>query len=118
PSESGPGGHLLEGTPGALPRQSRATLVQEDGRRAASVRGEHGPGPDEVRVERADPIRAQRDDPLLVTLPEESDRAEVEVEVVDIEADRLRDASASTVEHLQQRPIAQGHRRVADRGRL
>ena len=64
---------------------------------------------------------ADRHDPFLGALAAQQHAAAggvLELEVVDVEADRLGDAGTGAVEDLEQRPVAQRQRRPGGAGRL
>ena len=76
-----------------------------------AVADEPRPAADEVDAERASGLAADGHDPLLVALAAGAQLAAVEVEVGELEVDRLRRPQAAGVHHLEQRAVAQ-------RGRL
>src|SRR5690348_17811340 len=101
--QPGPLRGAAERVPGALPGEAGTPLVEEQGGGASSGRRQDGSRSDQVGVEGGHRIRAQGDEPLLVALAEQPDtRRLVEVDVVDVEADRLGDAGARAVEHLEE----------------
>ena len=66
-----------------------------------------GPGPYEVGLERLARVPAHRDRAVLGPLAAQAHDGVGEVDVVDLQADRLGDARARAVQQLQQRPVAQ-----------
>ena len=98
--------------PGALPGQPAAARVEEQRRRARARRRPAPGGPARGRRRRASRgVAAHRARPApcrpcRAAAPSPSSQ----VEVVDVEADRLGDARAGAVEHLEQRPVAQRQR--------
>ena len=96
------------------------------GQPAAAQVDEHaplGPQPDqlrppplEVRAQRLDRLAADRHDPLLGALAAGAQDAGLEVELGQLEADRLRRAQAAGVHRLEQRAVPQ--RRRAGSARL
>src|SRR5699024_11614374 len=65
------------------------------------------PAPHEVAVERVDRVLAERNDPFLAPLPEQPQRAGIQVNVVKSEADRLADPGTGSVQDLHERLIPQ-----------
>ena len=94
----------------ALARQAAAAVVDEQPRLEA-VADEPRPAAHEVDAERAGGLAADGHDPLLVALAAGAQLAAVEVEVGELELDRLRRPQAAGVHQLEQGAVAQ-------RGRL
>ena len=110
-SRPDPGGRGVQHAPGALPGEAAAAGVEEHrraDRRAAGRRGEAGPGPDQVRIERPRGVAAHRHHPVLAALADQPhQRVRAQLQLVDVEAGRLGDARPGAVEELEQRPVPQ-----------
>ena len=96
----------------ALCRDSRLAPGVEEHRarrrrRAAARAQQRLPAAHEVGVQRLAGVAAQRDHPLLAALAAQPHGARLEVEVVEVEPDRLGDPRAGAVEHLQQGAVPQ-----------
>ena len=96
----------------ALCRDSRPPRVQEQGGSTLAGADQVGPRPGEIRRDRLQRRSTDRHDALLRTLAAQQHRLGVGVDVVHVEPDRLRDAGAGAVEHLQERPVTQRERRA------
>jgi hypothetical protein len=81
---------LAEDQERARARQRTALCVEEELRSMAPV--EVRPPAREVAPQRLDGFRADRDDALLLALPDAADEALVEVDAGAVEADRLADS--------------------------
>ena len=68
-----------------------------------------------VDADRGDRLAAERHQALLRALAAGAEEALAQVDVADLEADRLRGAQPAGVHRLQQRPVAQDRRLIAAR---
>ena len=91
----------------ALPRQAAAAVVQEElrGLEGAGA-AQEGAAPLVVGAHGLDGLAPQRHDPLLVALADGADEADLEVDVLQAQAESLRGPQTGAVEGLQQRPVA------------
>src|SRR4051794_10461049 len=90
----------------ALAGQAAAAPVDDEARLVAQA-DERGPAARAVRAGRDDRLAADRDEALLRALAARTEHAGVEVDVADLEPDRLRRAQPAGVHQLEQRAVAQ-----------
>src|SRR5690606_28152527 len=122
--------------PRALPRQPPPTGVEEErgraalraaavlpaplGRRPPTTRAQHPTRPDPIGLDGGRGVRTDRAPPPPAALAAQQDLAAVplgvQVQIVDVEPDRLGDAGAGAVEELERRLVAESERRVARAG--
>src|SRR5699024_3474896 len=88
-------------------RERVSPLIEQQRGRALPARGEDRPAPHEIPLERVDRVLPERDDPLLTPLSEQAQRAGIQVNVVEREADRLADPGAGSVQDLHERLVPQ-----------
>ena len=103
------GGVALDDLVEALAREPAAAVVDEQPGLVA-VPDEPRPAADEVDAERAGGLAADGHDPLLVPLAAGAQLAAVEVEVRELDVDRLRRPQPAGVHHLEQGAVAQRRR--------
>ncbi len=101
---------LLEDAGAPLAGEPPAAQVQEH-RRTRPSRGDLRPNPREVRAHRVTRVPADRDVAFLAPLPEDAHAPLLEVDVVHVEPDELRDPKAAGVERLEDGPVAHALRR-------
>ena len=116
PAEPGGAGVALDDLVEALAGQRAAAEVDEQ-LRLVALADQLRPAAAHVDADRGDRLAAERDQPLLRALAAGAQEALAQVEVGDLEADRLRGPQPARVHHLQQRPVAQRRRLVAARRR-
>ena len=111
---------LVSRPPRAL-RKTAAVARRGPGARLTWRRPRPGPGgPDEIGLQRLARVAADRDDALLAALAGQPDNLLAgQVELVDVEADGLRDPRTRPVQELEQGPVPELDRRgrVAGPGR-
>ena len=107
-----------EQCPRRLARERPTARVEQQPRRPPTGSREPGPHSDQVCLDRSGGIRAEWDASLLAALARQQHRASVQVEIVDVEADRLRDPRTGAVEQLDQRAVAHRQRRLVDSRRI
>jgi hypothetical protein len=93
---------------GSGARQRTSLRVQEELRPVSAV--QIGTSAREVPAEGLDAFPPERDDPLLVALPDAPNEAAVEIDPAPLEPDGLADAQAGSVENLDERAVSQGTR--------
>ena len=100
---------LTADAPAARVEEHRVAVGRAASPRAAQREATVG----EIRVQHASRAAADGHDAFLVALAEHAYDAVLEIEVAELEPDRLADADAGRVEHLEQRPVALGQRAAA-----
>jgi hypothetical protein len=103
--ETGFLGQLAKDQKGARTCQRPAAGVQEQFRPVARI--EVGPAAREVTSKCLRRVPPDRDDALLIALPDHSNEAVVEIDACLLEPDRLGDSEACAVEQLDERVVAQ-----------
>src|SRR5919198_641089 len=103
----GGSGHVaLQDLGAALTGQPSAARVQEEGA-ARGARRERGPSPGHVPRQRPSGVLPQGHQALLAPLSQDADALLVEVDVVHVQADELRDAEPRAVQRLEDGAVAQ-----------
>ena len=87
--------------------------VEEELRAVAAVEERTAPG--QIAAQRVDGLPADRDDALLRALADAADEPPLEVDGGAVEADRLADAQARSIEQLDEGAVAQRAWRRAGR---
>jgi hypothetical protein len=99
----------------ALAGQARPAVVDEQV--ALLAQADHPRAPVlQVGADRGDRVAADGHEPLLRALAPRAQDPRVEVDVADLEVDRLARAQPARVHELEQRPVAQGRGVAAGRG--
>src|SRR3954447_25691553 len=115
PLEAGGARVALDDLVEALARQAAAAAVEDETRLVAQP-DERGTAAVEVGARGEDGLAADRHEALLAALAAGAQDPGLEVDVADLERDRLRRAQPARVHELEQRPVAQGRRVRAARG--
>jgi hypothetical protein len=115
PVEARGAGVALDDLVEALAGQARPAVVDEEV--ALLAQADHPRAPVlQVGADRGDRVAADGHEPLLRALAPRAQDPRVEVDVADLEVDRLARAQPARVHELEQRPVAQGRGVAAGRG--